>query len=66
MVTAVIVVLAVILVVALTAVASAVRVLREYERGIVFRLGRLMEVRGPGLSCSSRRLTGWSASACAR
>ncbi len=49
MVTAIIVVLAVILVVALTAVASAVRVLREYERGIVFRLGRLMEVRGPGL-----------------
>jgi regulator of protease activity HflC (stomatin/prohibitin superfamily) len=49
MLTAVIVVLAVILVVALTAVASAVRVLREYERGIVFRLGRLMEVRGPGL-----------------
>jgi regulator of protease activity HflC (stomatin/prohibitin superfamily) len=48
-VTAIIVVLAVILVVALTAVASAVRVLREYERGIVFRLGRLMEVRGPGL-----------------
>jgi regulator of protease activity HflC (stomatin/prohibitin superfamily) len=49
MVTAVIVVLAVILVVALAATASAVRVLREYERGIVFRLGRLMEVRGPGL-----------------
>jgi regulator of protease activity HflC (stomatin/prohibitin superfamily) len=49
MLTAVIVVIAVILVVALTAVASAVRVLREYERGIVFRLGRLMEVRGPGL-----------------
>jgi regulator of protease activity HflC (stomatin/prohibitin superfamily) len=49
MLTAVIVVVAVILVIALTAVASAVRVLREYERGIVFRLGRLMEVRGPGL-----------------
>jgi hypothetical protein len=49
MVTAVIVILAVILVVALAATASAVRVLREYERGIVFRLGRLMEVRGPGL-----------------
>ena len=49
MLTAVIVVLAVILVVALTALGSAVRVLREYERGIVFRLGRLMEVRGPGL-----------------
>ena len=49
MVTAIIVIVAVILVVALAAVGSAVRVLREYERGIVFRLGRLMEVRGPGL-----------------
>ena len=29
--------------------ASSVRVLREYERGVVFRLGRLMELRGPGL-----------------
>ena len=28
---------------------SAIRVLREYERGVVFRLGRLMAVRGPGL-----------------
>ncbi len=49
MVTAIIVVIAVILVIGLTALGSAVRVLREYERGIVFRLGRLMEVRGPGL-----------------
>lgn len=30
-------------------VASAVRILREYERGVVFRLGRLAGVRGPGL-----------------
>jgi regulator of protease activity HflC (stomatin/prohibitin superfamily) len=30
-------------------VASAVRVLREYERGVVFRLGRLAGVRGPGI-----------------
>ena len=49
MVTAVIVVLAVLLVLALTTLASSVRVLREYERGVVFRLGRLMELRGPGL-----------------
>ncbi|MBO9199727.1 MULTISPECIES: slipin family protein [Niastella] len=28
---------------------SAIRVLREYERGVVFRLGRLIAVRGPGL-----------------
>ncbi len=30
-------------------VAANVRVLREYERGIVFRLGRLLPVKGPGL-----------------
>ena len=28
---------------------SAVKVLREYERGVVFRLGRFAGVRGPGL-----------------
>jgi regulator of protease activity HflC (stomatin/prohibitin superfamily) len=27
----------------------SVRVLREYERGVVFRLGRVMDQRGPGL-----------------
>ena len=29
--------------------ASAVRVLREYERGVIFRLGRLIGAKGPGL-----------------
>ena len=29
--------------------ASAVRVLREYERGVIFRLGRLIDSKGPGL-----------------
>src|SRR5687767_12983838 len=28
---------------------NAIRILREYERGVIFRLGRLMSVRGPGL-----------------
>ena len=28
---------------------SAVRILREYERGVVFRLGRFIGVKGPGL-----------------
>ncbi|HEX7401101.1 MAG TPA: SPFH domain-containing protein, partial [candidate division Zixibacteria bacterium] len=28
---------------------NAVRILREYERGVIFRLGRLMGARGPGL-----------------
>ena len=34
---------------ALLVLVNAIRVLREYERGVVFRLGRLMAVRGPGL-----------------
>jgi len=29
--------------------ANAVRILREYERGVIFRLGRLIRVKGPGL-----------------
>ena len=29
--------------------ASAIRILREYERGAIFRLGRLIGVKGPGL-----------------
>ena len=28
---------------------SAVKILREYERGVVFRLGRLLRAKGPGL-----------------
>lgn len=30
-------------------IANAVRILREYERGVVFRLGRLIAVKGPGI-----------------
>ena len=30
-------------------VASSLRILREYERGVVFQLGRFWAVRGPGL-----------------
>lgn len=29
--------------------ANSIRVLREYERGVIFRLGRLIAVKGPGL-----------------
>ena len=28
---------------------QAIRILREYERGVVFRLGRLIGIKGPGL-----------------
>jgi regulator of protease activity HflC (stomatin/prohibitin superfamily) len=42
-------ILAVVALVATILLAAAIRVLREYERGVVFRLGRLMGEKGPGL-----------------
>jgi regulator of protease activity HflC (stomatin/prohibitin superfamily) len=42
-------VVAVLLVFLLIVLGSAVRVLREYERGVIFRLGRLIAQKGPGL-----------------
>lgn len=39
----------VIIVVVLLFVFSAIRVLREYERGVMFTLGRFWKVKGPGL-----------------
>ncbi len=41
--------LIVLLVLAIALLASAIRVLREYERGVVFQLGRFWAVKGPGL-----------------
>jgi regulator of protease activity HflC (stomatin/prohibitin superfamily) len=45
------VVLALVIVIALvvTLAAASVRILREYERAVMFRLGRLLGVKGPGL-----------------
>jgi regulator of protease activity HflC (stomatin/prohibitin superfamily) len=37
------------LAVAATLAASSIRILREYERAVVFRLGRLLGEKGPGL-----------------
>jgi len=39
----------VVAVIGLITLASAVRVIAEYQRGVLFRLGRLMELKGPGL-----------------
>jgi regulator of protease activity HflC (stomatin/prohibitin superfamily) len=47
--TAVLVVLVVLLVLALSMAGASVRVLREYERGVVFRFGRLVAQKGPGI-----------------
>jgi regulator of protease activity HflC (stomatin/prohibitin superfamily) len=41
--------LAVVLFIALLLVLLSVKIVPEYERGVVFRLGRLMGARGPGL-----------------
>jgi regulator of protease activity HflC (stomatin/prohibitin superfamily) len=41
--------LGVLLVLLLLLVAASLRVLREYERGVVFQLGRFWAVKGPGL-----------------
>ena len=47
--TVIVIVLVVLLVAGALTLANSVKVLREYERGVVFRLGRLMDQRGPGL-----------------
>jgi regulator of protease activity HflC (stomatin/prohibitin superfamily) len=38
-----------IIVIGLFILANAIRILREYERGVIFRLGRLIGAKGPGL-----------------
>ena len=49
MITAVLIVLAVVLFSGMLLAGASVRVLREYERGVVFRLGRVIDQKGPGL-----------------
>jgi regulator of protease activity HflC (stomatin/prohibitin superfamily) len=49
MIVAIGILLIVLIVLGLTLLGASVRVLREYERGVVFRLGRVMDIRGPGL-----------------
>lgn len=41
--------LAFIALIVITLLAMSIRVIREYERAVVFRLGRLLGVKGPGL-----------------
>jgi regulator of protease activity HflC (stomatin/prohibitin superfamily) len=38
-----------ILILAILFLASAIRILKEYERGVIFRLGRVIKAKGPGL-----------------
>jgi regulator of protease activity HflC (stomatin/prohibitin superfamily) len=48
-VTVLLIVVGVLVLLGLLAASASVRVLREYERGVVFRLGRLVDERGPGV-----------------
>jgi regulator of protease activity HflC (stomatin/prohibitin superfamily) len=47
--TVLLILVAVIVLGGLVLASASVRVLREYERGVVFRLGRLVDQRGPGV-----------------
>lgn len=38
-----------ILIIAVLILSQAIKILREYERGVIFRLGRLVGAKGPGL-----------------
>jgi regulator of protease activity HflC (stomatin/prohibitin superfamily) len=38
-----------VVIVAMIILSAAIRILREYERGVIFRLGRLVGEKGPGL-----------------
>lgn len=42
-------VLSVIIIFVIFILSSAIKILREYERGVIFRLGRLIDTKGPGL-----------------
>jgi regulator of protease activity HflC (stomatin/prohibitin superfamily) len=47
--TGTLIVLGVIVLLALVVAFSSLRIANEYERGVVFRLGRLIQLKGPGL-----------------
>src|SRR5919202_362069 len=49
MLTALITVIVVLLAIGVALAGASVRVLREYERAVVFRLGRVIDKKGPGL-----------------
>jgi len=41
--------LVIIVILAILLIASAIKIFREYDRGVVFRLGRLVDYKGPGI-----------------
>ena len=49
MIAAIVTVIVVLLAIGVALAGASVRVLREYERAVIFRLGRVIEKKGPGL-----------------
>src|ERR687883_671062 len=49
MITALITILVLLVAAAVALAGASIRVLREYERAVVFRLGRVIDKKGPGL-----------------
>ena len=45
-------VIATVLVISVLLIISGIKILKEYERAVIFRLGRLVQARGPGLPTS--------------
>src|SRR5688500_15694468 len=43
-------VIAIVLGVAVWLIISGIKILKEYERAVIFRLGRLVQARGPGIT----------------
>jgi regulator of protease activity HflC (stomatin/prohibitin superfamily) len=41
-------IIATVLVIAALLIISGIKILKEYERAVIFRLGRLVRARGPG------------------
>lgn len=41
--------LTILIIIVVLIILSAIRILREYERGVIFRLGRIVGAKGPGL-----------------
>ncbi len=39
----------IIVILAVVVLPQALRILREYERGVIFRLGKLLGAKGPGI-----------------
>jgi regulator of protease activity HflC (stomatin/prohibitin superfamily) len=51
MVTAIVIIIVLLVIAALTAAGRMIRVVQQYEKGIIYRFGRVLpEVRGPGLT----------------